>query len=108
MSIKNRLKQIRNSTGLSQVKFSERIAVSSSYIADMELGKKPVNERILRLICAEYGVSENWFRTGVGEMDGDEEAIVVAEVTSLFKSLPPKSRGLATALLKTLAEHQKG
>ena len=105
MTIHDRVKQIRQSTGLSQVKFAERLAVSSSYIADFELARKPIKERIIRLICTEFNVDERWFRTGEGEMYSDFSAVRLAEMTSLFKALPPKPQELAISLLSTLVEH---
>jgi transcriptional regulator with XRE-family HTH domain len=106
MSLKERIKEIRLANGLSQVKFSERIAISSSYIADLELGKKPVNERILRLICTEYSVNEHWFRTGEGTMYNEKSDVAVAEVVSIFKSLCPQYQSLVLAQINAVAQLQ--
>ncbi|MDR2727730.1 MAG: helix-turn-helix transcriptional regulator [Chitinispirillales bacterium] len=97
------MREIRQANGLSQVKFSERIAISGSYTADMELGKRKVNERIIRLISNEFNVNEHWFRTGEGEMYNDKEEIAVAEVVSIFKSLPPSHQTVALSQLNALA-----
>ena len=47
MTINKRVKEIRQITGLTQIKFAERIAVSTSHLAGMESGDKKVNERTL-------------------------------------------------------------
>ena len=104
MLISERVKLIRQATGLSQVKFAERIAVSSSYVADFELGRKPIKERMIRLICTEYRISEHWLRTGEGTMNKDKEDIAVAEVVSVFRSLPPSHQIVALSQINALAE----
>ena len=103
MPINERLRQIRQASNLSQVKFAERIAIAHSYIADMEHGKKPVNERIIRLIAAEFNVNAEWLRNGIGEMQSDDDAFALAEMTCLYRSMPPERQELAIALLKTVA-----
>ena len=103
MGVKERMRQIRHANNLTQVKFAERIAVSSSYITDMECGKRKINERIIRLISNAYSVNEHWFRTGEGEMYNEEEDIAVAEVVNIFKSLPPQYQNFALTQLNALA-----
>ena len=106
MEIKDRLREIRRATGLSQVKFAKRIAISHSYIADMEHGKKPVNERLIRLIAAEFCININWFRTGNGEMYDEQSSVKIAEAISIFKSLDDHYQELAIRQLSTLAGWQ--
>ena len=103
MPTNERLRQIRQASGLSQVKFAERIAIAHSYIADMEHGKKPVNERIIRLIAAEFNVNADWLRNGIGEMQSDNDAFAIAEMTRLYRSMSAERQGLAIALLRTMA-----
>ena len=67
MTINERIKQIRQTLGLTQSGFADRIAVSASFLAAMERGDKNVNDRILRLISMEFGISEHWIRTAITE-----------------------------------------
>ena len=106
MDIKERLREIRLATGLSQTKFAARVAVSHSYIADMEKGKKPINERIIRLIAAEFSVNLDWFRTGKGEMFDEQYDIQVSEAVNIVKTLDAENRELAVELLRGMAEWQ--
>ena len=52
---------------ISQKQFGEKLGISDAYVAQLE-GGKPLNDRIINLICLTYGVNEHWFRTGEGEM----------------------------------------
>jgi transcriptional regulator with XRE-family HTH domain len=90
ISINRRIKQIREALSLSQIKFSKVISLSSGYLAGVEVEKRKVNDRIVKLICASFGVSEKWLRTGTGEMfviNPDEE---FTKLVSLFKELNPQ------------------
>jgi len=104
--MKKRIKQVRLTLGLTQIKFAERIAISTGYLAGMELGNKKVNERIIRLISMEFGVNEHWLRTGEGSMYNEEADINIAKLTSLFKSLTPEYQECALTQLNALADLQ--
>jgi len=67
-TIGERIKQLRLSLSLNQTDFARRITMSQSGIAGYERNERAVDERIIKLICIEYGVSETWLRTGEGEM----------------------------------------
>lgn len=63
-----RMKELRKALGLTQQEFSERIGVKRNTVAQYEMGRNPPNETVITLICREFGVSEEWLRTGEGEM----------------------------------------
>lgn len=89
LSINRRIKQVREALHLSQIKFSKVISLSSGYLAGVEVEKRKVNDRIVKLICASFGVSEKWLRNGEGEIftvNPDEE---FTKLVSLFKELNP-------------------
>ncbi|MDR1908223.1 MAG: helix-turn-helix domain-containing protein [Holosporales bacterium] len=102
--MKDRIKEVRQAVGLTQPKFAERIAISTSYLAGMELGTKTINERTLRLLCVEYGVDEQWLRTGEGSMFSGETDGRVIKATSIFKSLNPQLQDFALTMLNELSE----
>ena len=106
MSAKERIKKVRQTLGLTQGKFAERIALSTSYLSEIEQGKNPVNDRIIRLIGMEYKVSEHWLHTGEGSMYNNEEEIAEAKANNLFKSLNPQHRECALAQLSALVDLQ--
>jgi transcriptional regulator with XRE-family HTH domain len=104
MSVKDRIKEVRQALKLTQGEFSKRIALSTSHLAGMELGDKKVNDRVIRLISMEFNVSEHWLKTGSGSMYDDEENINIAKIISLYKSLKPMFRECALVQLSALAK----
>ena len=66
--MKNRIKLIRQNAGLTQQEFAKRIGVSRNTIATYETsGRNPI-DAIVRAMCREFNVNEEWLRTGIGEM----------------------------------------
>ena len=68
MSIDERIKAVRKNSGLSQTAFAERLGTTRGVITNLEGEKTEANEPFLRLICKEFNVSEEWLRTGDGDM----------------------------------------
>jgi transcriptional regulator with XRE-family HTH domain len=104
MPIKERLREVRKTVGLTHAKFAQRIAVSTGYLAGMELGDKKINERAIKLICTEFNVDATWFRTGEGEMFNKDSDVRIAQMISLFKSLNSNFQDCALKQLNDLAE----
>lgn len=68
MTINERIKVIRNSAGITLDKFGERVGVSRAAMSNIENGNRNVTDQMFKSICREFNVSENWLRTGAGEM----------------------------------------
>ena len=86
-SINERVKIVRKTLCLTQMQFSKIISLSGGYLAGVELEKRKVNDRIIKLICSSFKVNEQWLTTGEGEMftqNPDEE---FTKLISLFKEL---------------------
>lgn len=62
-----RIKQIRRELGLTQTEFAERIGLKQNSIALIESGKRNISDQAVLSICREYGINEEWLRTGRGE-----------------------------------------
>lgn len=63
-----RIKELRKSLNLTLEKFGERLGVSKVAISKIENGINNVSEQMFKSICREFNVSEEWLRTGKGEM----------------------------------------
>lgn len=63
-----RIKMIRKAVGLTLVQFGEKIGVSAASISAIEIGKNNPSEQTIKSIVREFSVSEQWLRTGQGEM----------------------------------------
>lgn len=99
----HRLKALRKALGLNQQEFSRRLGLSQSTLAMMEVGKRNLNEKHIKLICSYFKVNECWLRTGEGEMFGASPH--ESEFLSIFEALRPETQqyllDMARGLLAT-------
>lgn len=80
-----RVKELRKFLGFSGEKFGERLGVTKTAISLIESGKNNITDQMVKSICREFGVSEEWLRTGEGEMlvpvtTDDEFARIAGEI----------------------------
>ena len=67
----NRVKAIRKAQPKKQAtleKFGEPLGLKKSALSLIESGKNALTEQNIKAICRVYNVSEDWLRTGEGEM----------------------------------------
>ena len=58
---------VKNS-GLTKTAFAQRINVSQPFITQLTNGSCAPSDRTIIDICREFGINEQWLRTGEGEM----------------------------------------
>lgn len=63
-----RIKDVRNSLGLTLEKFGEKLGVTKTAISRLEKGERSLTEQMTKSICREFGVDYMWLTTGEGEM----------------------------------------
>lgn len=63
-----RLKKLRKTLDLTQQKFADRLGVKRNTVGQWECGINAITDQVIFSICREFGVNENWLRTGEGEM----------------------------------------
>ena len=119
-----RIKEVRKTVGLTQTEFANRIGLSQNFITQLETGSKNPSDRTLSDICREFSVSEQWLRTGEGEMFvpvEDETAAVVASLLDernpmfdlvlhavrIYEKLDDKSRAVIDCFIEELLQNQK-
>lgn len=90
MSVNQRVKQVRQALNLSQAKFAQALSMSNGYIAGIELEHNRVNDRIIKLICFTFHVSEFWLRTGEGEMFSEASEPLAVQAFAAFQKLKPE------------------
>ena len=66
--MKDRLKELRKALNLTQQKFADKLGVKQNTIAQYEMGRNDPSDAVIISICREFNVSEDWLRTGEGEM----------------------------------------
>lgn len=84
-----RVKELRKCLGLTLEKFGERLGVQKSAISKIERGDSGLTEANIKLICREFGINEEWLRTGSGEMRIPVEDEAVAAVSDLVEKSNP-------------------
>lgn len=103
MTINERIRQIRTAGDFTMRQFAERIGISDSAVSQIEKGRTGISEQTIRSICREFGISEEWLRTGEGEMKAPlpREQEMAALVRSLMEDSPESFRSaLVTTLLR--------
>lgn len=80
--MKDRIRAVREASGLSIAKFGERLGVSKGVIANLEYGRVEPSPFVIRAICSAFNVDYGWLKDGIGEMfsDTDDSAIAAIEV----------------------------
>ena len=86
MSLNERIREIRKNAKLNQTEFGEKLGVSRSVIANIELdlNKTGVPDNIIKLICLTFNINENWLRTGNGEMFNQNSKSVLQQLREEF------------------------
>lgn len=61
-----RVREARKTLRLNQVDFGVRLGVTAAAISKIESGERGLTEQMILAICREFGVNEDWLRTGEG------------------------------------------
>lgn len=103
MELHERIKELRkNHLKMSQAAFGERLGVSRDVIKNIELNALAKPEQklsLLKLICKEFNVSEDWLLNGTGEMFANDEA----EYSTLIDQIMTGENEFAKNIFKTFA-----
>lgn len=84
MDSKLRFKAVREHYGLSMSAFGEKIGLSASGVSAIEYGTRAFTEKHIKLIHAEFPeISEEWLRSGSGNMIVEESATDIAIESAL-------------------------
>ena len=63
-----RIRMLREDKEMTRAAFGRCLGVSGDVINNLERGRVEIKDHIIKLICAEYGVNEEWLREGKGSM----------------------------------------
>ena len=63
-----RIKAVRQSEGLTQSQFAEKIGLSRNYVAMVEIGQREPSDRTISDICRIFDIQEDWLRHGLEPM----------------------------------------
>lgn len=106
--LKDRLKLVRSSLPgkITQEQFARMLGTTRPAIASYERGAIIPKEHILKLICKEFQISEEWLKNGTGEMHTQNENSCLDEVKGI-SNLPADCQTLVEYYLSMEAPSQK-
>lgn len=81
--MKDRIVSIRKESGLTQEEFGKELNLSQNYVWMLESGKRVPSARTIIDLCKKFQISEDWLRTGEGEMKAPmTKQAEIAEITA--------------------------
>lgn len=102
-----RVNEVRKRAQLTMDQFGERLGVTKTAISYVVNGKRSLTKQMLKSICREFDVNENWLRTGEGDMprklsEEEEIATLVSDVLEEGKENP--FYGIILEIIRTYNE----
>ena len=115
-----RIKSLRLALGLTQKEFGERIGVKQTSVAGWENTLRNPTSAIIKSMCQEFHVNEEWLKTGKGEMfqtlsEDEEFDQICAEIQlsedgfikniiRAYWKLPPDKKAVVRNLIDEIAK----
>lgn len=62
------IRKLRKQLNLTMEKFGQKLGVKKNTVSQWESGANSLTDQMFKSICREFNVSEEWLRTGKGEM----------------------------------------
>ena len=121
-----RVKEVRKSLNLTMEQFGNKLGVTKVAISNIEKEKRNLTEQMSRAICRELNASEQWLKTGEGEMyqqlsedeeiagivsdlleEGKDNAFygIILEIAKTYNELSPASQKVLTEAAEKLADN---
>ena len=121
-----RVKEVRKSLNLTMEQFGNKLGVTKVAISNIEKEKRNLTEQMSRAICREFNVSEEWLKTGEGEMyqqlsedeeiagivsdlleEGKDNAFygIILEIAKTYNELSPASQKVLSEAAEKLADN---
>lgn len=102
-----RIKELRIALRLTQEDFGKAIGVQRAAVNKWEKGINGVADSMILSICREFGVSEQWLRTGEGRMLSNERESVLGRLAEKY-DLNADDRDVLAAYLRLTPEQRDG
>lgn len=119
--MKDRIKQIRKESGLTQKEFAERLGIKQNTVASYEMGRIGISDSVIISICREFNVNEEWIRNGTlpiyKERDGsftellsdldDSDDDFIKNIIKAYMELDQDSKDALRKIASDMAENYK-
>ena len=101
-----RIRELRKTLGLTLDKFGEPLGVTKTAISRLENGVNGITDQMVKSICREYNVNEEWLVNGTGEIfsEVDREDQIMRWAASVLKEDSSSFRKRFVAMLSSLRE----
>ena len=107
MEVKARFKEVRLHYNLSMGAFGNKIGLSASGVSAIESGTRAMNEKHIKLIHAAFPeISEEWLRTGEGEMISESSKTILDALAETY-NLTTLECDIIHAFLEMAPEQQR-
>lgn len=106
MTINERVRALREELNLTQNAFGERLGVKRDVIANIELGRAPIKELMVNLICKTFKVNPLWLEKEEGEMFLDIPDAILDDL-ALEYDLSPTEKNIVTNYLRMSPEDRR-
>lgn len=96
-----RVKKLRKAVGLTQEEFATKIQLGGSTVSKIEKGDIALTDRNINAICDAFSVSEEWLRTGKGEMmkQHSDDANLAYQLGQIMSGKFPYQKKLIESIL---------
>lgn len=103
-----RLKLLRKTLDMTQQEFADKIGIKRNTFATYESGRNEPIDAVISLICREFNVSEDWLRTGEGDMfvEVSEDEQIAEFVGRTLSNKPETFRKRLILALSTLDDDE--
>lgn len=101
-----RLKLIRKSVKLSQELFGNRLGVDKATISRLEKGVNNITNQMIKSICREFNVNEEWLRYGADKMFIEDDSTIITELSKKY-DLDMFDRKIIESYLNLSTENRK-
>lgn len=91
MNLKNEkttIRRLRDELGLSQTELANTLKMSPSSISKIEKSERALTDRFISQVSKEFGVNENWLKTGEGEIfiDSSDNELIAEIAANIINS----------------------
>jgi transcriptional regulator with XRE-family HTH domain len=106
-AIASRVLLLRKTLKLTQSEFAEKLKLKFGIISAIEVGRTPLTEQNLKMICLTFNISENWLRNGGGDMFVKSSVQHELELLDIFHQLSEPSRDLVIEHAKRVVQLER-
>ncbi len=102
LEVGNRIRNVREELKMSRNVFSEKINISESYLAQLELGNKSLGMNTLISLCQYTGYSSDYFLFG-----SDAKEDLSKKIIRMVNILPKDSLDLVYEVIRSIKSYVK-